>query len=166
MYNNVVARPLSLYHGEVLAFSIRIFLPPPVKLGILSCLFGVQKNVEAYWLRHFIYLVSLFALGSYSWAFLTWAVSLLLRSLSFPHQQDNRLSRRRLPIMLRLRLAFLGRPDMGGFIAASVTSFLHQQDNRLSMMGLGEHVDGLDFLCFVASRFHVCQVSCQGRRVA
>lgn len=32
---------------------------------------------------------------------------------SFPHQQDNRLSRRRLPIMLRLRLAFLGRPDMG-----------------------------------------------------
>ena len=34
------------------------------------------------------------------------------------------------------------------------------------MMGLGEHVDGLDFLCFVASRFHVCQVSCQGRRIA
>ena len=32
---------------------------------------------------------------------------------SFPHQQDNRLSRRRLPIMLHLRLAFLGRPDMG-----------------------------------------------------
>ena len=32
---------------------------------------------------------------------------------SFPHQQDNCLSRRRLPIMLRLGLAFLGRPDMG-----------------------------------------------------
>ena len=34
------------------------------------------------------------------------------------------------------------------------------------MMGLGEHVDRLDFFSFVASRFHVCQVSCQGRRVA
>nr|DAW40614.1 MAG TPA: hypothetical protein [Caudoviricetes sp.] len=30
MYNNVVARPLSLYHGEVLSFSIRIFFQPPV----------------------------------------------------------------------------------------------------------------------------------------
>ncbi len=32
---------------------------------------------------------------------------------SFLHRQDNRLSRRRLSIMLRLQLAFLGRPDMG-----------------------------------------------------
>ena len=53
-----------------------------------------------------------------------------------PRHQYYRLSRRRLPIMLRLRLAFLGRPDMGGFIAASVTAFLHQQDNRLSMARL------------------------------
>ena len=33
MYNNVVARPLSLYHGEVLSFSIRIFLPTPSLTG-------------------------------------------------------------------------------------------------------------------------------------
>lgn len=56
----------------------------------------------------------------------------ITKSLSLPYRQGDCLSRRRLPIMLRLGLAFLGRPDMGGFIAASVTSFPHQQDNRLS----------------------------------
>ena len=44
----------------------------------------------------------------------SYMVSFIVASVtSFPHQQDNRLSRRRLPIMLHLRLAFLGRPDMG-----------------------------------------------------
>ena len=38
----------------------------------------------------------------------------MTKTLSLPYRQGDCLSRRRLPIMLRLRLAFLGRPDMGG----------------------------------------------------
>jgi len=55
------------------------------------------------------------------------------KTLSLPYRQGDCLSRRKHPLLYRLRLWLVGFPDMGGFIAASVTSFLYQQDNRLSM---------------------------------